>query len=307
MANSIEDSEETLTIYPGCHWCAANLANIALWGNIGLFFIKLLSGTAGDSRAVVADAIHSAADVLLALILYVCLKIGKKGPDREHPYGRGSIEYMASLFVGISLSVVATMILYESVMQLIHEVEYQPSFIATVGLCVSIVGNELMFRHSLCCGRRFGSPAMIANAWENRADVYSSLAALVGVVGAQMGFLFMDPVGAILVSMLLLYTAAEMLRNTWKGALDHAVEEELERKIRDTVTETPGAEGIARMQTRAIGQFVGIDIKLRVPPDTKLSQGCAICEEVKERLAITIKRPTLITVSTVGTDGENDR
>ena len=255
---------------------------------------------------MVADAIHSAADVLLAAILYVCLKVSQKQPDKEHPYGRGSVEYMASLFVGISLSMVACLILYESTVELVDRVEYQPSFVATMGLLISMVGNELMFRHSLCCGTRFASPAMIANAWENRADVYSSLAALVGVVGAQMGFLFMDPVGAILVAMLLLHTAWGMLRDTWRGALDYAVEEELEEKIRRAVTAVPGAENIAAMRTRAIGQYVGIDIKLKVPPETGLGEGCAICDEVKARLKKRIDRPTLITVSTNGIDFEND-
>jgi cation diffusion facilitator family transporter len=305
MAGCIEHNaelNEIYEIYPECYWCAENVGKISLWGNLGLFVLKLVSGTAGDSQAVIADAIHSAADVALAAILMICLRVSKLPPDEKHPYGYGNVEYIASLFVGISLSTVATLILYTAIADLRSGVMHQPNIVATLGLIISIVGNELMFRHSLCCGQRFGSPAMIANAWENRADVYSTLAALVGVVGAQLGLLFMDPVGAILVAILLVYSAFQMLRDAWHGILDHSLNDCMQERIHDLALSDSNVKGIVSLQTRGIGQYLGIDLKLAVSPHLTLEEGYALCERIKQQLKDEFNRLALITVSPVGKD-----
>ncbi len=303
----MESGTKNSEIPQECYWCAANVGKIALWGNLVLFAVKLMCGSVGDSSAVVADAAHSAADLLLAVILVLCLKISSTPPDKEHPYGRGNIEYIASLFVGVSLTTVAVLIGYTSLADILGGVDHRPTIAATVGLLVSIVGNELMFRHSLCCGEKFGSPAMIANAWENRADVYTSLAALLGVVGAQLGLLFMDPLGAIIVALLLLHSAFKMIRSAWHGILDHSLDESMEIQITKLAEAEAGVLGVASLQTRAIGQYMGIDLKLKVPPDMTLGASCEICERVKAVLRERINSMAMITVSTTGKELEDDR
>ena len=298
----MESSETQTKIYPECHWCAANVGRIALWGNIGLCVIKLLCGTAGDSSAVVADAVHSGADVLMAVILMICLRVSKSPPDKDHPYGHGNIEYIASLFVGLSLSMMAALIFYISVSDIAGGVTHQPSAVAFIALIISIVGNELMFRHSLCCGNRFGSPAMIANAWENRADVYSSLGALAGVAGAQMGLLFMDPVGAILVAVLIARSAIQMLHSAWRGILDHSLDDSMEDQICKLANADPEVERVASLRTRAMGPYMGVEIELAVSPDLTLGEGCEICERVKTALFHKIKRMSMIAVTPIGKD-----
>lgn len=303
----MESVTKSSEIRQECHWCAANVGKIALWGNLVLFTVKLLCGSVGDSSAVVADAAHSAADLLLAVILVICLKVSNSPPDKEHPYGRGNIEYIASLFVGISLTTVAALIAYTSLSDILGGVEHRPTIAATVGLLVSIGGNELMFRHSLCCGEKFGSPAMIANAWENRADVYTSMAAMLGVLGAQLGLLFMDPLGAIVVALLLLYSAFRMIRSAWRGILDHSLDESMEAQITKLAKAEPGVLGVASLQTRAIGQYAGIDLKLKVSPEMTLGEGCEICERVKAVLRERTNSMAMITVSTTGKEQDDDR
>jgi cation diffusion facilitator family transporter len=307
LQGTMESATKSGEIRRECHWCAANVGKIALCGNVVLFVVKLLCGSVGDSSAVVADAAHSAADLLLAIILMICLKVSNSPPDKEHPYGRGNIEYIASLFVGVSLTTVAVLIAYTSLSDILSGVDHRPTIAATVGLLISIVGNELMFRHSLCCGERFGSPAMIANAWENRADVYTSIAALVGVLGAQLGLPFMDSIGAIVVALLLLYSAFKMIRSAWHGILDHSLDESMEIQIKKLAQAEPGVQKVASLQTRAIGQYVGIDLKLQVSPEMTLGESCEICERVKAVLRERINSMAMITVSTTGKDEEDDR
>jgi cation diffusion facilitator family transporter len=287
-------------IFPECHQCAENLGRTSLWANVGLAALKLVCGAAGDSRAVVADAVHSTADAVLAVILMICLGISKAPPDREHPYGHGNIEYIATLFVGLSLTTVATLIVLLAAHDIVVGVSTVPNALALVATIISIVANELMFRHSLCCGERFNSPAMIANAWENRADAYSSVGALVGVVGAKLGLLFMDPVGAILVSVLLYYTAYQMMRTAWRGILDHSLDEPTVQTIRGIASRVAGVRKVASLRTRAIGQQVGIDIEIVVDPELSLVEACDITDRVKAALCEKVQRVGVVTVTPVG-------
>ena len=297
---TMEGTEKRLEIYPECHWCADNVGRLALWGNIGLFAIKLLCGIEGDSKAVVADAVHSGVDVLMAIVLMICLRVSKSPPDEEHPYGHSQVEYVSSLFIGISLTAVVALIFYDCVTDIIRGVTHEPSMIALLGVIISIAGNELMFRHFYCCGTRFASPAMIANAWENRADVYSSLAALVGVVGALLGLLFMDRVGAILVAILIGRCALEMLRDAWHGILDHSLDESIENQIRKEANAHPDVRGVASLQTRAIGTHRIVDLKVGVSPDLTLHEGYEIADRVKGALMEKIDKVGLMNVSPVG-------
>ena len=289
--------EKRSEVYPECRWCAENVGRIAFWGNVGLFAIKILCGIAGGSKALLADAVHSAVDVITATIVMICLRVSKSPPDEEHPFGHGQVEYIASLFIGVSLITVAVFILHNAIIDILRGVSTQPNMIALLGLIVSIVGNELMFRQSLCCGERFRSPAMIANAWENRADVYSSFAALVGVVGAQLGFLFMDRVGAILVAVLITKSGIKMLRDAWHGILDRSLEDAVEDQIRHEAEADPDVLEVVLLKTRAIGQHRSVEMKCRVSPDITLNEGYIVVNRVKARLVEKIDNLGLMTIS----------
>jgi cation diffusion facilitator family transporter len=272
------------TILRECYWCADNVGRIALWGNIGLFVLKLFCGIAGNSKALVADAVHSGADVLTAAIVMICLHISKSPPDEDHPYGHGNTEYIASLFIGVSLFSVVVLIIYSSISDIVNGVTQHPDTIALAGLVISIAGNELMFRHSFCCGTRFKSPAMIANAWENRADVYSSFAALFGVVGAMIGVPVMDSIGAILVACLIAHTAYEMFKDSWNGIMDRSLQTEIQEKIKKEAIAHPDVHNIEYLRTRSMGPYFSIDLKLAVLPEMTLNKAYVISEEVKQAI-----------------------
>ncbi|MBF0450790.1 MAG: cation transporter [Candidatus Magnetomorum sp.] len=282
MDSNFKKPEEQ--IFPECYWCADNVGRIALWGNIGLFVLKLLCGIAGNSRALLADAVHSGADVLTAAVVMVCLHISKSPPDDDHPYGHGNTEYIASMFIGISLAAVVVLIIYSSVTDILNGVSQHPDTIALAGLLISIAGNELMFRHSYCCGVRFKSPAMIANAWENRADVYSSIAALIGVIGALLGIPIMDSVGAILVAILIGRSSFEMMKDSWNGILDRSLEQEVEARIRKEALAHSDVRDVIYLRTRSMGPYFSIDLKLAVPPEMKLQHAYTISDQVKEAI-----------------------
>jgi len=208
-----------------CHWCAEHVGGINIWANLGLLVVKLLGGIFGRSQALIADAVHSLSDVVISILLLVSLKVSATPPDEDHHWGHGNVEFIVSVIIGILLTCAAVTITVASLTSILEGDMYDPGILAVWAAVISVVTNEILFRHSLCIGKQMDSPAMIANAWENRADVYSSLAVLVGVFGARMGFTFLDPVAAIVVGFMIAKSGIRILMLGVKGITDRSAED----------------------------------------------------------------------------------
>jgi cation diffusion facilitator family transporter len=263
-----------------CYWCAEHVGNINLWANFGLFIVKIIGGILGRSQALFADALHSISDIIVALLLVVGLKITGAPPDEDHQWGHGHIEFIVSAIIGVLLLFAALTITVVSVVSIFEGTVSQPSILAVWAALISIVVNELMFRHSLCIGMQMNSPAMIANAWENRADVYSSAAALVGVFGARLGFAFLDPVAAILVGFMIAKSAVSTLVVAIGGITDRSVKSEVGPEVESIVAEEKAVKNIGKLRARKIGQKNWVDLEINLEPEIKVVEA----KEIVKRL-----------------------
>jgi len=255
-----------------CYWCAEKVGIINLWANTGLLIVKLIGGIFGRSQALIADAIHSVTDIVIAVLVLVGLKITGAPPDEDHPWGHGNIEFIVSGVIGVLLLFAAVTIVVVSLTSIFEGVVSQPGVIAVLAALVSVAVNEFLFRHSLCIGKQMNSPAMIANAWENRADVYTSMAALIGVFGARLGFAFLDPVGAVFVAVMIAKTGINTLITAIHGITDRSVDGGMLKDIRRIVEKDENVEGITRLRARRIGQKSWVDLEVRFPPELKISE-----------------------------------
>jgi len=270
-----------VTVHPKCQRCADKVGPINFWGNLGLAVLKLSCGLLGNSKALLADAFHSIADVIIAGFVLITLKIQDKSPDESHPYGYGNIEFVASAFIGITLIITSIFVAVYSFMAIVRGDMPEPRTIAVLALIIGIVGNELMSQHSLCAGKKLNSPAMIANARENRADVYSSVATLVMVIGAKLGLHFLDPVAAIGVAALIAKFGIETLYGTAGGLVDRTIEEAEIGKITNVASSVEGVEGIASVKARRLGRKIWVDLDVQVKPQATVAEGNAITKRVK--------------------------
>ena len=167
-----------------CYKCAKHAGALNIWANAGLFVIKLLGGIFGQSQALIADAVHSVGDVIVAVLVMVTLKVSAAPPDEDHRWGHGNIEFIVSLIIGVMLICAAVPITVVSLTSIAEGLVYETGIMAVWAATISVVANEIISRHSFCVGKQMDSPVLIANARENEADVYSSVAALIGVFGA---------------------------------------------------------------------------------------------------------------------------
>lgn len=237
-----------------CERCVRLVGPINFWGNLGLTAMKLYCGIIGGSQALVADAVHSSTDVVMSALLIAGLKIQDKPADRKYPYGYGGVEFIVAGVIGVLLLSVTILITVSAAVALIAGTLERPDKVALMALVISIGGNELLFRHALCVGEQANSPSMIATAWENRADAYSSLAALVGAGAASLGVTFMDAVGAVVVAGLVAKSGAGILTNAIRGVTDTGLEPADTEAVREVAASVPGVRQVLAVRGRRLGQ-----------------------------------------------------
>lgn len=265
-----------------CYWCAKHVGSVNLWTNVGLFVVKLLGGIFGRSQALIADAVHSLSDIVIAVLLLVGLKVSAAPPDEDHHWGHGNIEFIVSLVIGVILICASIIITVTSLTSILEGIIPEPGILAVWAATISIVTNEILFRHSLCIGKQMDSPAMIANAWESRADVYSSLAVLVGVFGARMGLTFLDPVAAIIVGFMIARSGINTLILGFKGMTDQSFDRAMLADVKKLVLKEKGIRDVSRLRARKVGQKTWIDLEAKFGPEIKVSEVKKIIDSVKK-------------------------
>lgn len=265
-------------------------AMVGVVGNIVLAALKWIIGIYANSKALVADAVHSASDVAGSLAVYIGLRAAKAPPDEDHPYGHGKAESIAAIIVAVLLMLVGVEIGRSAIESFFKPIE-APKAIAIVAVVVSIIVKEGMFRYKYKLGKQLNSDALIVNAYEHRSDVYSSLAALVGisaaVVGGKLGIGWLeyaDPVTGLVVAIFIIKMAWSLGKESIHNTLDHVLHDEDTEEFKNVVRSVPGVMKLDVLHAREHGHYVIIDLKLSVDPNITVEEGHRIGKLVKKKL-----------------------
>ena len=265
-------------------------AIVGIVGNIVLAIIKAVIGYVGNSKALMADAVHSGSDVIGSLAVLFGLRAAKQPPDDDHPYGHGKAESISAIIVAVLLFIVGIEIVISSIKAFTQVLE-PPRWITVIAVLLSIVVKEGMFRYKYKLGKRIKSDAIIANAYEHRSDVFSSFAALIGIgaaiIGSKMGvdwLVYADPVAGLFVSLLVIKMAWDIGKEAIHTTLDHVLHEEDIVPMREAVMQVEGVKKIGSLYAREHGHYVIVDIKVSVDPDITVEDGHRIGKHVKEVL-----------------------
>ncbi|MCT8139542.1 cation transporter [Anaerobacillus sp. CMMVII] len=263
---------------------------VGIIGNIILALIKGVIGWLAGSRALVADAVHSASDVVGSVAVLIGVRAAKLPPDEDHPYGHGKAESIAAIIVAVLLFIVGFEIALSAIKSLNEPIEV-PGIIAIYAVIFSIVVKELMFRYKYRLGKKYRSEALITDAWHHRSDVFSSIAALIGIGASILGgyigvpwLVYADPLAGIFVAGLILKMAWGLGKQSIHNALDHVLHDEDTVEMRETALNVDGVLKIDEFLAREHGHYVIIDIKISVDPHITVEEGHAIGKKVKAEL-----------------------
>ena len=270
--------------FENCRDCREEVVWWAFTADICMTLFKGILGLMSGSVALVADSLHSGADVVASGVTQLSVKISDNPADAKYPFGYGNIQYISSAIVGSLLLIGASFLMYGSVMKLISGTYVAPSIFAALGASVTVVVNELMYRYQICVGNENNSPAIIANAWDNRSDAISSAAVMVGVIASVIGFPIADTIAAIGVSALVGRIGLELIGKAVHGLMDSSVDTELLQTAWQVAMDTPMVHSIYFLRGRHVGEDVHFDIRLRVDPNLRIKDSSVVAEAVRQRI-----------------------
>ncbi|TCP20029.1 cation diffusion facilitator family transporter [Scopulibacillus darangshiensis] len=263
---------------------------ISLISNFILTIIKIIIGAAFHSTALVADGVHNGGDVIASIATLSSMKLSNQPADKEHPYGHGKAEDIASGAISIILGLAGLFLIYESFMAF-FEPAASVSMWAFFAAIVSLIWKQLLYKYTIKIGRQANSKSLIATAYDHLADVYASLAAVIGLGAGWIGDIFHipyavygDPIAGIVVSFLIIKVAIEMGIKSINVLMESNVSEEKQEHYRKLILTFPEVKRIDRLRAREHGNYILIDARLSVPGDLTIQEGHDITKTIRDRM-----------------------
>ena len=250
-----------------------------------LGLIKVAVGLFSNSYALIVDGIHSLSDLGTDLMVWFFSEIGSQAPDTDHPYGHARFETFGILVLGCLLILLATLLVYDSILRLVSLEDYViPTWPALVIAVISIATKEWLYQITLKLGKKTRSRLLQANAWHHRTDALSSILVLVGIIGALSGFPWLELLAAIGVALMIAMIGWSLSRQSVSELVDTALSESYVDDIRQRVRNVEGVSGVHSIRTRRMGADAHVDIHLQVNPLISVSEGHHIGEWVTKTL-----------------------
>lgn len=264
-----------------CQKCAAKIPWVCFCGNTTLALFKTFVGYISGSKGLVADGMHSASDVIATIMVIISLRISSRKDTEKHPWGYGKIEFAGAFMVYMILLSLSILLFVDALKVILSGNVKPPHMASFVAAAVSIVANFILSGYGFCAGRKLNSPALMANAQENRADMLSSVAVVIGILGANMGFVILDSLAAILVSLFIFRTAATLGLQAFRKLLDISLPPEKLQLIKSVAFQYKQVKGVSFIKTRSAGQSVLIDMEIILDPRLTVKEGYTVAREVR--------------------------
>jgi len=262
--------------------------------NLFLTGFKFFAGVVGHSSVLIADAVHSLSDLVTDFVILLGVRYWNRPADQDHPHGHAKIETLVTLFIGVVLALVGIGLIVNAVNSLIDIVngnppEHPPTPLALVAALVSIAIKEWLYRITVKVGMETKSSATIANAWHHRSDALSSIPAAAAVGACLLfgpAYVFLDPVGTVVVSFMILHVAWKITQPTFAALLDSGASELQCQAIADEIRSFAEVKDLHKLRTRYVGPTgLVVDVHVLVDPNMSVTEAHALSHRIEHKLS----------------------
>ena len=255
-------------------------------GNTCMAIIKGLAGFFGNSYALIADAIESTTDIFASFLVLFGIKYSSRPADKNHPYGHGRAEPLITFLVVGFLITSATIIAYESIIN-IQTPHQLPKPWTLIVLGAIIIWKEYSFRVVMKRSVQTNSSSLKADAWHHRSDAITSVAAFIGISIALFlgnGYESADDWAALFASGFILYNSYQIFRPALGEIMDENLHDDLIAQIRVVSLEVNGIIGTEKCFIRKAGMKYHVDLHARVNSDITVKEGHELAHKLKDTL-----------------------
>ncbi len=259
-------------------------AKISLGAVVGLIAFKVVVGVITGSISVLAQAADSFLDLFAISITFLAVVVATRPADEEHPFGHGKVENIAAVVQAVLIFAAGGLIIYSAISRIITGATLELTEAGIGVMLVSIIVSIFLSRHLLKVAKAADSVAFEANARNIAADIYSAAGVLVGLVVIRFtGFAVIDPIIALLVSLVIFKSAYDVMKKSFGGLMDVRLPETEEKVIRDAIMEHVGElVEFHQLRTRKAGSQRYIDLHLVMPKETSLEDAHRMCDHLEQ-------------------------
>lgn len=258
-------------------------AIISIIAYVCLSALKLIIGGVSNSEALKADGLNNATDIVASIAVLIGLKLAQRPADEDHPYGHWKSETIASLIASFIMMAVGIQVLITAMIAVFQRHHQVPDLISVwTGLFCAVV-MYLVYRYNKNLANKIKSQAVMAAAKDNISDALVSIGAVIGIIGSQLGFPWLDSVTAFVVGVIICKTAWDIFREA-SLHLSDGFDEAVVESFKETVKQVEGVEEVKELRARNYGSNAIVDVVLSIKGELGFQEAHNVATNVENEL-----------------------
>lgn len=256
---------------------------ISICAYLILSLAKLIIAHVGSSEALRADGLNNSTDVIASIAVLIGLKISRKPPDEDHHYGHYRAETIASLFAAFIMMSVGLQVIFNTLTKLFAGETSQPDMLTAWTALGAAIIMYIVYRYNASLAKKVGSSSLNAAAQDNRSDAFVSVGAFIGIIGAQLGIFWLDPLAGLIVGAIICKTAWDIFKDSTHTLTDGFDEEKI-MEVKSSIAKVSEVKEVIDIKGRRHGNQEFIDITILVNPHLNVKESHAITEKIEKLL-----------------------
>lgn len=259
------------------------VARLSVLSNTLLIILKFIVGIITGSVSIISEAIHSAMDLLAAIIAFFSVRISGIPPDREHPYGHGKYENISGVIESLLILIASAWIIYEAIMKFIKPSSVDAPFWGVIVMLISSLVNIYVSRRLYKVAKLTDSVALEADALHLKTDIYTSAGVGFGLLLLWItGLNWLDPLIAIFVALFIIYEAIELTKRAFKPLVDVSINPLQLNTVNEILLQFPYK--FHDLKTRKAGSDIFIEFHIEMPKELHLDLVHDTCDKIEEAI-----------------------
>lgn len=238
-------------------------------GNIFLLILKAFVGFTFKSQAMIADSLNSAGDIFASLMTFIGNKIASVPNDEDHNFGHGKAEYIFSMFIAISMILVASKLLFDSFQTLILGSQLQFSWLLVVVCIITIITKLSLFLYTRKAAKKYSNILLESNMQDHKNDCIVTSFTLLSIILTLFGIHWFDSVVGIGISLWIAYTGITIFIESYNVLMDISVDEKTKNIIMDIIHTYSEIKKVDNISSTPIGSqyiiFITIGLDGNMP------------------------------------------
>ncbi len=257
---------------------------LGIVGNIFLLIIKGIIGLLTNSQAMIADAANSAGDIFASFMTFIGNKIASEPKDDTHNMGHGKAEYIFSMFISLSMMVIALKLLYDSIMSLINQDTFEFSWFLVIVCIITIIVKLFLFLFTDRLSKKFENLLLEANKKDHRNDCVITTFTLISILLSLVNIYWFDSVVGIGISIWIFYSGLQIFIESFNVLMDKSINEEDKNKIIEIIKKYPEILKYNHLNTSPVGYKYLVSITIFVDGTLSTFESHSIADNLEKEL-----------------------